>query len=267
MGRKNSKKEEMLGVIFDSTDKENGPVVDSDDADYMLQYRKGPEYFAVYEKEVAFYKGVEKIVRQDQFYRSTYPKYLKEVIGLQECQVFGHIEDSDRKKVSMELHHGPLLTLFDVCEIVTNSYRKNYGPPSTLVIADLVLEEHRQNRVQLVKLSKSAHQAVTNGDVHLTYQQGFGDVNSFLEKYHDGLTKDLARKINRELAWSAEHDTDDHEIFLLTDKMKRWENDFDFDYEEDDMDMQDNEEKGDDSEPSYLRRWLKRPAFLDRRNV
>lgn len=265
MGRKNSKKEEMLGVIFDNTDKANGPVVDSDDADYILQYRKGPEYFAVYEKEVAFYKGVEKIVRQDQFYRTTYPKYLKEVIGLQECQVFGHVEDSDRKKVSMEIHHGPLLTLFDICEIVTTYYRKYYGPPSTLVIADLVLEEHRANRVQVVKLSKTAHQAVTNGDIHLTYQQGFGDVNSFLEKYHDGLTRDLVRKINRELIWSAEHDTDDRDVFLLTDNMRRWENDLDFGYE-DEFDQQDNEEKGDDSTtPSYFKRWLERRSMQNGR--
>lgn len=234
MGRKNSKKTDMLGVIFDGTGKD-GPVVDSDDADYRLEYRKSDDFFAVYEKEVKFYKGVEKIVRQDQFYRTTWPKYLKEVVGLTECQVFGHIEDTDRKQVKMELHHGPLLTLYDICEIVTTAYRKRGGKPTTLVIADLVLEEHRANRVQVVKLCKSAHDAVTNGDVHLTYSQGTGDVKSFLEKYSDGITPDIARKINRELKWSAEHDTDDHGVFELTDRMREWENDlyFEDDYDED----------------------------------
>lgn len=232
MGRKNSKKEEMLGVIFDSTSKD-GPVVDSDDADYRLEYRKGDDYFSVYEKEVKFYKGVEKIVRQDQFYRTTWPKYLKEVVGLTECQVFGHIEDTDRKQVSMEIHHGPLLTLYDICEIVTTAVRRRGQKPTTLTIADLVLEEHRANRVQVVKLSKSAHQAVTDGELHLNYNQGTGDVKSFLEKYHDGLTPDIARKINRELAWSKEHDTDDHEVFALTERMREWDNDLLFDDDED----------------------------------
>lgn len=234
MGKKNQNKGEMLGVIFDDSDKKKGPIVDSEDSDYFLAYEKGPEYFATYENEVAFYKGVEKMVRQDQFYRSTYPKYLNEVIGLSECQVFGHIEDTDRKSVSMEIHHGPLLTLYDIAEICTNWYRKHVGNPTTLRIADMVLEEHRQNHVQVVKLSKTAHDAVTDGKIHLNYNQGFGDVRSFLEKYHDGITPDLAKKINRELAWSAEHDTDDREVFQLAQSMRRWENDLVFDDEESD---------------------------------
>ena len=231
MGRQNKNKEEMLGVIFDNTEK--NPKVDSDDSDYILHYRKPDEYFDIYENMVAFIKGVEKIVRGDQFYRNTYPKYLQEVIGLQECQVFGHIEDTDRKKISMEIHHGPLLTLYDVSEIVTNWYRIHIGPPTTYTVADIVLEEHRNNRVQVVKLSKSAHDAVTNGDLHLNYNQGTGDVKGFLEKYHDGLTPELVQKINRELKWSSEHDTDDHEIFMLADRVRQWENDLVFDDEGD----------------------------------
>lgn len=258
--------EEMLGIIFNESDSSHSAYVDSDDADYILEYNKGEEYFSVYEKKVAFYKGVEKAVRDDQFYRVTYPKYLKEVIGLQECQIFGHIEDSDRKKVSMEIHHGPILTLYDVCEIVTNWYRQYIGQPSTLKVADIVLEEHRLNNVQVVKLCKSAHDAVTNGEVHLTYSQGFGDLLSFLVKFKDGLTRELVAKINRELKWSAEHDTEDNDIFVITQNMRKWENDLFLDFDEDEEPFEDSDEP-EDKGMRFFSKWSLRDRFVNRRNV
>ena len=43
------------GIIFDKTDVPH-PTVDSDNADYYLEFDKSNDYFSYYDNEIAFYK-------------------------------------------------------------------------------------------------------------------------------------------------------------------------------------------------------------------
>lgn len=221
---------EMLGVTFSPLEGESGPCVSSDDSMYYLSYDKGDEFFSIYENEVHFYKGVEDLVRHHPFYKK-YIKYLIEVVGIKTCQVMPNIEipDDKKSKVTIEMHHGPMLTLFDVCEIVTQYYlAKRYEHITTAFIANVVIEEHRLNNVRTVLLSKSVHQQVTEGNVFLNYNMGFGDTETFLTKYREGITKPIADKINRYIQQSIEHDSYDNDVFRIAEKFKKWgNNDFD----------------------------------------
>lgn len=216
------------GIIFDKTDVPH-PTVDSDNADYYLEFDKSNDYFSYYDNEIAFYKGVEKMVRRHDFIRKTYPKYLKEIVGLKCCEIMPGIEADDKNKVTIEMHHGPILTLFDICEIVTKHMRANgVKNINTFSVAKVVVEQHRQNNVRVIFLSKSAHQKVHEDGVYLNYKQGFGDTLAFLELFKDGVDKDMRMKINDYIAWSMEHDSTDNDIFMLADTMREWgNNDFD----------------------------------------
>lgn len=213
---------ELPGIIFD---KAETPIVDSDNSNYYLEFDKTDEFFSYYDNEVAFYKGVEKAVRKHKFIQSTYPKYLKEVVGLKTCQVMPGIESDDKNKVKIEMHHGPILTLYDTCEIVTKHMRAHNHPHiNTFTVANEVVEQHRQNNVRVVFLSKSVHDKLHEDGIYLNYKQGFGDTLKFLELYKDGVDKDMKMKINEYLAWSMEHDSTDSDIFKLADTMREWGN-------------------------------------------
>lgn len=223
---------DMLGVTFSPlSDETGGPCVDADSSMYYLPYDKNEEYFSIYENEVHFYKGVEDLVRKHPFYRSKLMKYLVEVVGVKTCQVFSNIEipDNPKSKVQFEMHHGPILTLFDIVQIVTTYYRKKEYPHiTTCFIANVVVEEHRLNNVRLVVMTKTAHQQVTEGNVFLNYNMGFGNTEAFLEKYKEGVTDAMAQKINKYIEASIEHDSYDNDVFRIAEQFKRWgNNDFD----------------------------------------
>lgn len=217
---------EMLGVTFSPLEGETGPCVSSDNSMYYLPYDKGEEFFSIYENEVHFYKGVEDLVRHHPFYKK-YIRYLIEVVGIRSCQVMPNIEipDDKKSKVTIEMHHGPMLTLFDVCQIVTQYYLAKSCPNiTTAFIANVVIEEHRLNHIRVVLLAKSVHEQVTEGNVFLNYNMGFGDTEAFLVKYREGITKPIADKINKYIQQSIEHDSYDNDIFKIAEKFKQWGN-------------------------------------------
>jgi hypothetical protein len=222
------KQQEVPGIKFDRLNAPH-PTVDSDNAPYYLEFDKTDEYFDYFDNQIAFIKNVEKLVRKHTFIRSTYPKYLKEIVGLKECEVMPGIKADDKGKITLEMHHGPILTLFDTCEIVMNAWRaRGATNVNTFTIANEVIEQHRLNNVRVMFLCKSAHQKVHEEGIFLNYRQGFGDTLRFLELFKDGVDKDMRIKINEYLAWSIEHDSTDSNIMRLADTMKEWgNNDFD----------------------------------------
>lgn len=229
------KKENMLGVIFDNI--EDSPAIDSDNSNFYIPFYKRDDYFEVYENKVLFIKECEKLVRKHKFYK-TYIKYLVDIVGMNTCQVLPGIECSEggkKGKVTLEMHHGPILTLFDTCHIILNCLIKDGCEDiTTFKVADIVIEEHRLNNVRVILLSKSVHQQVHEDNIMLNYHMGFGDTKTFLSKYNRGLTKSLKNGINEYIQWSLENDSFDNNVLELSDSMRQWgNNDFDSFYMED----------------------------------
>ena len=161
------------------------PTVDSEYSYYELPFYKDADYMFNIENEVAFIKAVEKLVRSSKYY-SRYIAYLKKDLGMNFCQVKGNIiEDEDMGiKDLIEMHHGPVLTLFDVVSIILNYMLVHNMKITTFSVANKVIEEHFAHRVQTVMLCKTVHQQVHDNKVFLNYKQGFGDLYSFLEMYY-----------------------------------------------------------------------------------
>ena len=198
------------------------PTIDSDTSLYTLPFYKDVEYFSNLDNFVGFIKATESLVRTSKYY-SRYIKYLKEEVGLNFCQVLSNIKQEDEtSNVDIEMHHGPILTLFDYISIVIDHMIYNNMNVNTFKVADIILEEHFNNNVQVVMLSKTGHEEVHMNNVFISTKQAFGDLNAFITKYKDGISDEQIVKINKYIEMSEKYDSYDKGILDLRDKIRSW---------------------------------------------
>lgn len=200
----------------------SSPVIDSDTSMFVLPFYKDTDYFSSLDNFVAFVKAVESLVRTSKYY-SRYIAYIKNDIGLNFCQVLSNVKQEDEtSKVEIEMHHGPILTLFDYVSILVDWSLANNKPVTTFSIANRLLEEHFLNNVQVVMLSKTVHEEVHDNNVFLNTKHAFGDLNRFLAKYRDGLSAEQIDKINKYIALCDKYDSFDKGTLALRENMKKW---------------------------------------------
>lgn len=195
------------------------PTVDAPSDIFELPFFKGVEYFAHLENFVGFVKAVERLVRQSKHY-SRYIAYLKGDLGLNYCQVQSNITDED---APIEMHHGPILNLFDYASIVTDTLIANDDQNiTTFRVADILLDEHFNNNVQVVMLTETNHELVHTNDIFINPKQAFGDLNAFLKKYRAGLNAQQIAKINKYIEKSITHDSFDNNVLDLYKTVRKW---------------------------------------------
>ena len=204
------------------------PTLLCDDALYDLPRYKDTEYLAPLENFVPFIKACEANVRKSKYYRR-YIAYIKNDIGLNACQILGNVQEMDESERLIDMHHGPLLTLFDYCAIVTNYLLYNNKRIDTFRVANIVIEEHFKNNVQIIMVSETVHDAIhTPGGPFISLDQGFGDVYTFLKKYKNGLDSDTIYKINRYYEVSKKYGTFDKDLFKINTLANKVNDNFDF---------------------------------------
>lgn len=189
------------------------PTIDSPDSMFILPFEKDDEFFSNLESKTRFIKGCEKLVRKTIRYKK-YINYLKKEVKLNHCQVLSSLTDKD---CTIEMHHGPIFTLYDYCEIVLDYYLNHHWKITTFAIASDVIKEHWANRIQIVMLSTSVHQEVHDREIFININQAWGDLHGFLQKYP--LNKDLKEKYNRYLDKCQMMDSTSYEILKLNDKL------------------------------------------------
>lgn len=154
-----------------------------DDPYTSISLYKDIDYF---QDEIAyskFVKACEKTIRTSKDYK-VFISYIKEILGINFCQVSSSIYTTD---ATIEMHHGPILTLYDITSIILNYFLKTGKKINTLRITDAVLQEHFELRVQVVMLAKTNHEAFHNRDLFLNVNQGIGNLTEFLDLYKDCL--------------------------------------------------------------------------------
>ena len=169
------------------------PIIDSDSSLYNIPFEKNLEFFSNLESRNNFIKGCERLVRINDRY-SKYINYLKKKVKLDHCQVLKNLTDED---CEIEMHHGPIFTLYDYCSIMINYYIQKGYKITSFRIADAILEEHRKNRIQVVMLSTTVHEEVHNKDIFISTKQAWGNLGKFLQMYKLGLDPDIIEKYNR----------------------------------------------------------------------
>lgn len=197
------------------------PTIDSETAEFELPFYKDAEYFANLDNFVSFIKSIEKLVRTSEYYKR-YIAYIRNDIGLNCCQVLSNIQPDEEDNTELEMHHGPILTLFDYAAIITDYLLYTGKKITTFMVADLVLEEHFNNNVQVVMLSKTVHEQVGENVIFINLKQAFGDLNAFLKKYKNGLHEEQIEKINRYIELSQRYDSFDKNVLELKGFVKNW---------------------------------------------
>jgi hypothetical protein len=201
---------ELPDIVYDTG---KSPIVDSPNSMFILPYEKDWEYFSNLESKTRFIKGCEKLVRKDTRYRK-YINKLKREVKLNHCQVLSGLTDQD---CTIEMHHGPIFTLYDICEIVLDYFLEHGWRITTFEVADVVLKEHWKNHIQVVMLSTTIHQEVHDRELFINMKQAWGDLNAFLKKYK--LNNDLKDKYNRYLDRSLMMDSTSYELLKLSDRL------------------------------------------------
>lgn len=196
-------------IIYDKSN--ITPIIDAKTSFYKIPFFKDTEYFSNYDAYISFVKGVEHAVRTNDRYRK-YISYLKKEVKLNRCQVLKNINDED---ADIEMHHGPVFTLFDVCAIVLEYFIIKNWKITTFRVADQVLDEHQKNRVQVVMVAKTVHEEIHNGEIFINIHQAFGDLNAFLKKYAPAISSEYREQVNRYIERSLLYDSNDFKVLEL----------------------------------------------------
>lgn len=199
------------------------PVLDSPTEEFEIPFYKDNDYFSSLENFVSFVKSVEMLVRRSDDY-TKYIKYLREDIGLTRCQVLSNIDTDDDEKMhtKIEMHHGPVLTLFDLAAIITDWAIAKDKKITTFYIADLLLQEHFNNNIQVVMLSTTIHEQVHENNIWINMNQAFGNLSAFIDKYFEGLNITHINKINDYIERSITNDSFHNGVLTLSDQVKNW---------------------------------------------
>ena len=154
----------------------------------MRNYGSSTFFAEYFESEKTFIKLVKKVVqycRRSPEYRR-YTKFLTENMDLGRCFLSANLDDEEAKRGGLEIHHYPL-TIFDICEIVTLAKYIKKEHFTLFSIANEVMRLHYQNRVGLVPLLETYHQAAHAGTLYIPPAVVFGKWLTFLEEYKDFL--------------------------------------------------------------------------------
>ena len=108
------------------------------------------------EKEM-FVKNCVRLCRQTPEYKD-WVKYVKDTLGYKTCLITGEISD----EVTVEIHHHPL-TIFDITNIIVNTYLANSKKFTSMGIVNDVMTLHYNDKIGFIPLCTTYHEKYHNG--------------------------------------------------------------------------------------------------------
>ena len=71
-------------------------------------------------------------------------------------------------------------------------------------------------------LSNTVHEEVHANNIFINMKQAFGNINKFIDKYHNGLHEEQIDKINEYIELSMKYDSTDNNVLRLNETVKKW---------------------------------------------
>lgn len=144
-------------------------------------------------------KKIEKYVRNSLEYRS-YCAYIRDIKGLTKCEYFKDIwKDDSQEDITTEVHHN-IFTLYDLVYIVGMKMLMNSNSKELLPIdiAKEVIKLHLEDKVSVIVLSKTIHEAFHSGLYKYSQSDTTGDYKKFLVEYYKYIPEDIFNKIKNQ---------------------------------------------------------------------
>ena len=172
---------------------------ENDEKFYLSYYKTKLNLQA--EKDIdALAKATESLIRNSDEYKH-YISHLKNDYGLNHCMIRRNITDDAAK---IEMHHGPIFTLFDYVTITMIFCFKNNIGLSSFRLFDIVLKDHWSDLIQTVMLCKAEHEKVHNKNLSpsekfLVMDFAYGDLLGYIQKYNGCFTNFHINKLKKYL--------------------------------------------------------------------
>lgn len=182
----------------------------------MISMNKDAETLEEYSLLDKFIKSCESKIRTSKEY-SAFVSYIKNVIGIDFCQISSNILGSDG--VTIEMHHN-FFTLYDYVSIIINYLKETGQPINTFRVVDKVIDEHYELNVPVIMVAVTNHETIHNRDTFVNLNQAFGNLMGFVNKYKNYLTDDQKYKIFKYVQMCKENPSFDTGI-LDTEKVEK----------------------------------------------
>jgi hypothetical protein len=176
--------------IIASLDSYNNPTIHSPNCHYVIQFYETKQSLLDIDEYKAFLDNAIARFRHSIAY-TNYKGFLYG-LGLDRCAFNSNI---NKDMAELEMHHN-MLNIFDISLIISEHILNTVGYITTFDVVQCLKEEHRNNRIQLVMLTKTPHQLYHhNRDFYIHPDMCFGNWIEFLERYNKGITLEIAYKI------------------------------------------------------------------------
>lgn len=194
------------------------PTLRSPNSPYELGFMQTKESLNDIDSYARFINNAIAQFRHTRIYKS-YKAYLME-LGLDHCQYLHNITSD---MATLEMNHC-ILTIFDLALIICEHYINTYGYCSTFHIVAALREEHTQNRVPIVMMSKTVHQLYHADDLFFVHpKQIFGKWIEFLSKYRNGITPEICVKLLYYIRTALEEENStDNDLLTVSQEIKKW---------------------------------------------
>ncbi len=204
--------------FIDFNEKFTNPTLYSDNCPFQLPFAQTRETLINIEDYRKFLDNAISRFRSSRTYKH-YKGYLVG-IGLDRCQFHGNITN---EMATIEMHHN-MLNIYDIAIIITEHIINTKGCITTFDLVQLLKEEHKANRIQLVMLALTPHQLFHNNpDFYIHPDMCFGKWYEFLEVYNKGITLDIAYKILFYLKKAVgNNSSQDNQLLDIRNKIINW---------------------------------------------
>lgn len=193
---------------------EKNPKIKSTTDEEVLKYYLGKDELSDPDTFEYFIKGVEALIRKDDRY-SNYIHEMKER-GFDKDVMQSKIDNKKFPDVSIEMHHGPMFTLYDICSIVTDHLLYEGEKVSTFKVAKIVLDEHELQHIQVVMgLTKTNHQLLHDGKIFVHINQAIGDVMAFIKKFKHGFRREHLYTLETYLKMCNKYNATDNDYLTI----------------------------------------------------
>lgn len=186
----------MKKIKLSSIEKDNNLILQYDEIKGVaVQLMSTKETLSNSNEKIRFLKKCESNVRKSKRYKAYKLRLLKK--GINMCAVFGNIKEEN---AILEMHHGPIFTLWDYVEITVNYLYSNGYPLNTFDVANLILSDHFEDLIQVVMVSETVHKMIhTDDKIKIPLESAWGDLVGYLEKYKGCLSPKHFAKLNNYL--------------------------------------------------------------------